>query len=343
MRNETRVLFNAYLAQIATLNGVDDPTVTFTIEPSVEQRLEQRIQESSDFLSRINIAGVRDLKGEKIGLGIGSTVASRTNVTTTDRAPIDPTSLDNLVYELFDTDFDTYITWKKLDTWSKFPNFQELLRDAILRRCALDRIMIGWNGTNAAVATDRVAHPLLEDVNKGWIQHLREDKPSHLMSEGSVVADKIIVGPGGPGSADYATLDALVYDLYQGLMPTWAAGDTELVAIVGRQLLHDKYFPLINAERDPSEQIARDLIMSSKRVGNLPAVQVPFFPVNAVTVTRLDNLSIYYQESARRRKVEENAKRKRIENYESSNEGYIVEDYDYMVHAENIELIVADD
>src|SRR6185295_107101 len=100
----------------ATLNGVDDPTVTFTIEPSVEQRLEQRIQESSDFLSRINIAGVRDLKGEKIGRGIGSTVASRTNVTTTDRAPIDPTSLDNLVYELFDTDFDTYITWKKLDT-----------------------------------------------------------------------------------------------------------------------------------------------------------------------------------------------------------------------------------
>ncbi|MDB5724993.1 MAG: 33, BuPhKS14 [Novosphingobium sp.] len=336
MRNETRKLFNAYVSQIALLNGVDNATESFTVDPSVEQKLEERIQESSDFLSQINISGVRDLKGEKIGLGIGSTIASRTDVTTTDRATQDPTSLDNLTYELFDTDFDTHITWKKLDTWSKFPNFQELIRNAVVRRIALDRIMIGWNGTSHAAATNRTTYPLLQDVNEGWIQKLRTDKPSHLMSEGALQDNKILIGEGG----DYATLDALVYDLYNGMMPSWAVGDTELVAIVGRQLLHDKYFPLINADRDPTEQVARDVIMSSKRLGKLPAVQVPFFPANAVTVTRLDNLSIYFQEGARRRKVEDNAKRKRIEDYQSSNEGYVVEDYDYMVHAENIELIV---
>jgi len=342
MRNETRRLFNTYLNVLAELNGVEASTINgssmnFVVEPSVEQKLENRIQESSEFLSRINISGVRDLKGEKIGLGIGSTIAGRTNTNTTDRPTQDPSALDNLFYELFQTNFDTHITYAKLDTWSKFPDFQTRIRDAIIQRCALDRIMIGWNGTSAAVATNRGANPLLQDVNKGWLQHLREDKPAHLMDEGTVEASKILVGEGG----DYATLDALVWDLYNGLMPSWAVGDTELVAIVGRKLLHDKYFPLINQEEKPTEQQARDVIMSSKRLGQLPAYQVPFFPDNSVVVTRFDNLSLYYQEGRRRRTVVDNAKRDRIENYESSNEGYVVEDYDYLVAAENIELVTA--
>jgi len=338
MRNDTRKLFNAFVEQVATLNGVDDATESFTIDPTVEQTLETKVQESSEFLGRINVEGVRDLKGEKLGLGIGSTIARRTNVAINDRQTQDPSTLDALDYELFETDFDTHITWKKLDTWSKFPDFQTRIRDAIVQRIALDRIMIGWNGTSAAAASDPTANPLLQDMNIGWIQKLRVDKPAHLMSQGTKAAGKILVGPGG----DYATLDALVWDLYNGLLPTWASGDTELVAIVGRQLLHDKYFPLINVEQAPTEQVARDVIMSTKRLGKLAAVQVPFFPDNAVTVTRFDNLSIYYQEGARRRKIEDNAKRKRIEDYQSSNEGYVVEDYDYMAHAENIQLVGAD-
>lgn len=335
MRNETRKLFNSYVSQIAMLNGIDDATESFTVDPSVEQKLEERVQESSEFLQRINIVGVRDLKGEKIGMGIGSSIASRTDTSVHDRLPIDPTSLDNNFYELFETDFDTYVKWKQLDAWSKFPNFQELIRNVVVKRIGLDRIMIGWNGTHAAAESNRTTYPLLQDMNKGWIQMLRDDKPTHVMSEGTKEADKILIGEGG----DYATVDALVYDLYSGGLPTWAASDTELVAIVGRDLLHDKYFPLINADRDPTEQVARDIIMSSKRIGKLPAIQVPYFPAKAVTVTRLDNLSIYYQEGSRRRKVEDVAKRKRIEDYQSSNEGYVVEDYDYMVHAENIEFI----
>lgn len=336
MRNSTRRLFNAYVSQIAALNGVEDATQSFSVEPSVQQKLEDRIQESSDFLQRINSTGVPELKGEKLGLGIGSPIASRTNTAANDRAPIDPSTLDNLVYELFKTDFDTYITYQKLDTWAKFPDFQERIRNAILRRCALDRITIGWNGTNAATATDRAANPMLQDVNKGWLQHLREDKPEHFMTEGAA-PDTITIGADG----DYKTLDALVYDLVNGLMPTWAAGDTELVAIVGRGLLHDKYFPLINQDQDPTEQVARDIIMSSKRLGNLPAATVPFFPAKTIAVTRYDNLSIYYQDGKRRRTIVDNAKRDRIENYESSNEAYVVEDYDFMVAAENIEIVEA--
>ena len=54
---------------------------------------------------------------------------------------------------------------------------------------------------------------------------------------------------------------------------------------------------------------------------------MPFIPNNTIVVTTLDNLSIYYQDGARRRTVVDNAKRDQIENYESSNDAYVVEDY----------------
>lgn len=338
MRNDTRVKFNGYRHRIEELNGVDDATTLFTVEPSVQQKLETRMQESSDFLTKINVIGVDELKGEKVGIGVTNTIAGRTNTDNADRPTQDPTGLDATGYELAQTNFDTHLGYNKLDTWAKFDDFETRIRDAILRRQALDRIMIGFNGTSVAAQTNRAANPLLQDVNKGWLQQLREKSPARVMSDGADTetgfASKVTYG--AAATADYKTLDALVYDVKHELLPTWAREDTELVAIVGQALLHDKYFPLINAERDPSEQIARDVIMSSKRLGGLPAAVVPFFPATAILITRLDNLSIYFQNDKRRRAIIDNPKRNRVENYESSNEGYVVEDFDYAALIENI-------
>ncbi|MOA60462.1 Phage major capsid protein, P2 family [compost metagenome] len=55
-------------------------------------------------------------------------------------------------------------------------------------------------------------------------------------------------------------------------------------------------------------------------------------------MTRLDNLSIYWQEGTRRRTVVDNAKRDRIENFESVNESYVIEDLGCAAMAENITL-----
>src|SRR5690606_6713894 len=79
MRKQTREQYNAYLQQVAMLNGVDSATEKFTVDPSVQQTLETKMQESSEFLNRINIIGVTEQKGEKLGLGIGSPIASTTN------------------------------------------------------------------------------------------------------------------------------------------------------------------------------------------------------------------------------------------------------------------------
>ena len=335
MRNDTRVLFNAYLHQLATLNSLDISAISskFTATPSVQQKLESRMQESSQFLRSINIFPVNELKGEKIGIGVSGTIAGRTDTSSSgERSTRDVSALTDTGYECKKTDYDTHITYAKLDAWAKFPNFQILLRDAILQRCALDRMMIGFNGTSAAATTNRGTNPLLQDVNIGWLQKIRTDAASHVMDEGAVTG-KVTYGV----SADYKNLDALVFDALNTLVEPWHRQDTQMVAIVGRSLMHDKLFPIVNNNDAPTERLAADIIMSQMRLGGLPAVQVPYFPDDAIAITRLDNLSIYYQEGGRRRAVVDNPKRDRIENYESSNDAFVVEDYDMVALVENIE------
>jgi P2 family phage major capsid protein len=336
MRKETRQAFNAYLEAIAKLNGVPSATQKFSVSPSVQQTLEDRIQESSDFLKLINMVGVSEQTGAKLGLGVGSPIASTTDTATKDRQTSDVTDLDENGYNCTQTNFDTHLTYAKLDAWAKFKDFQTRIRNAIVRRQALDRIAIGFNGRSRAATSDRTANPLLQDVNKGWLQRMRDQAPNRVMDEGAT-AGKIKVGAAG----DYANLDALVADLLASMIDPWHQDDTALVVLCGRGLLHDKYFPLINKTQAPSEMLAADVIQSQKRIGGLPAAAVPFFPANAVMITSYDNLSIYFQDGARRRTIDDNAKRDRVENYESSNDAYVVEDLGRAAVAENIEIVTA--
>lgn len=340
MKKETRFKYNAFLSQLAKVYSVDvsDISAKFTVEPSVAQKLESKIQESTAFLTLINIIPVDEQSGEVLGLGVGSTIAGTTDTSSQERQPTDPTYIDGTGYKCTQTNFDTALPYAKLDLWAKFQDFQTRIRDAIIQRQALDRIMIGFNGTHRAKTSNRAANPMLQDVAVGWLQKYREKAPDRVMSkttndDGSVT-EKVLVGKG----RTYANLDALVMDATNNLIAPWYQEDPELVVICGRQLLADKYFPIVNQSQANTEQLAADLIVSQKRIGNLPAVRVPYFPANALMITRLDNLSIYWQEGTHRRLIDEVPKRDRIENYESINEDYVVEDYAAGCLVENIEL-----
>ncbi|EBJ1787976.1 phage major capsid protein, P2 family [Salmonella enterica] len=346
MKKKTRFAFNAYLQQLARLNSVEVEELSskFTVEPSVQQTLEDQIQQSAAFLTLINITPVTEQSGQLLGLGVGSTIAGTTDAGTTDtttkeREPTDPTLMEDVEYKCEQTNFDTVLTYAKLDLWAKFQDFQVRIRNAIVKRQALDRIMIGFNGVKRAKTSNRAENPLLQDVNKGWLQKIREDAPDHVMGsktteDGTTTAEPVKVGPGGK----YVNLDAVVMDTVNELIDVEYQDDDELVVVCGRELLSDKYFPLVNKEQDNSEKIAADLIISQKRMGGLQAVRAPFFPANALLITRLDNLSIYWQEDTRRRSVIDNPKRDRIENFESVNEAYVVEDYRCAALVENIEI-----
>jgi P2 family phage major capsid protein len=333
MKNETRILFNGFTTQIAAINGVDDAGKKFSVTPSVQQKLETKMQESSEFLSRINMVGVEEMQGEKLGLGISGPIASNTDTSGSgERATKDPSTLDSDGYQLRKNNSDTHLTYAKLDMWAKFNDFQIRIRDAILHRQALDRIMIGFNGTSYAVTSDISTYPLLQDVNIGWLQKYRTNAPARVMTEVVESSGEITVYEGG----DYENLDALVFDAVNNLIEPQYQEDTGLVAIMGRDLLADKYFPMINQSQPATEQMATDIVISQKRVGGIPAVRVPYVPAGTIFIQPLDNLSVYYQEGKRRRHIEDNPNRDRIENYDSSNDDYIVEEYARGCLIENI-------
>ena len=330
MRNDTRKLFNSYLATQAKLNGIAEAVSKFNVQPSVQQKLETKLQQSSAFLGKINIIGVDELKGEKIGLSITRPVASRTDTSADGtRKTVDPTTLGKEGYECVQVNYDTHIRYAKMDAWAKFKDFQTRISGAIVERCALDRIMIGFNGTSAAATTNLTNNPLLQDVAKGWLQHIRENAAQRVMSGLTW----------GHDDADYKTLDGLVYDAVQLLDPVHQ-DDPNLVAIVGRDLMHDKLFPLVDGQDAPTEQLAADIVISQKRLGGLPAVKVPYFPTGTVLITTLDNLSIYSQTSSRRRHVKDAPESDRVETYESSNDAWVVEDFGLCALIEGITAYV---
>ncbi|EEQ4968300.1 capsid protein, partial [Escherichia coli] len=158
MRQETRFKFNAYLSRVAELNGIDagDVSKKFTVEPSVTQTLMNTMQESSDFLTRINIVPVSEMKGEKIGIGVTGSIASTTDTAGgTERQPKDFSKLASNKYECDQINFDFYIRYKTLDLWARYQDFQLRVRNAIIKRQSLDFIMAGFNGVRRAETSDR--------------------------------------------------------------------------------------------------------------------------------------------------------------------------------------------
>ena len=214
------------------------------------------MQESSAFLKAINLIGVNEQTGEALLAGVNGPIASRTNTAAGNRRnPADVSQLTKDVYACKQTNFDTAFPYALLDAWAKFPDFQVRLTNAIIERQSLDRIMIGFNGTSAALATDRANNPLLQDVNKGWLQKIREGAADHVMDEGAV-AGKVTVGGtkvikvAGVDtgiSGDYQTLDGLVFDAIQMLAP-WHRSRPDLVVLVSRNLMHESSRPWKKAQ-----------------------------------------------------------------------------------------------
>lgn len=314
--------------------GVDTVARMFSVEPTIAQELNDAITAKADFLQRINVVLVTEIKGQKVFLGTSGPVTGRTNTKTTDREAKDASALDENTYELSSTESDVSLSYAKIDAWAKFPDFHQKYSAAVQKQIALDRIMVGFHGTHAAVQTDIVQYPLLQDVNKGWLQQAREQIPAQVLKEGAV-AGKVTMGPGG----DYANLDALVHDTKQ-MVDERVRDGGDLVAIIGSDLLAaDKAKLYASQGGTPTEKERIESQQVIATYGGLPSFSVPNFPVNAVLVTSFDNLSIYVQDSSWRKQTVDNPKRSRIEDYNSRNEGYVIEQLEKFALTENVEVI----
>lgn len=328
MHLQTRKLYDAFSAHIAELNGVSNAATKFSVAPQVEQRMEEKIRESSGFLKRINVYGVDQGEGEKIGIDANSTIAGRTDTSSNgERETQDPTALTAGRYHCKQTNFDTHLSYVKLDAWRHDKNFQNILTSVVNSQIARDRLMIGFNGTQAAVTTNRTTSPLLQDVNIGWLEAQRNAKPASVMKGKKI---------GTITGHDYKNLDSAVVDATNNLIAEHHSTNPDLIVICGRKLLNDKFMALVEDNDKPTERNALDIIITNKLIGGLPVVTVPYFPADAFAITTLSNLSIYYQRETTRRAIIDNPKKDRIEEYRSVNECYVVEDHDLMCLVEGI-------
>lgn len=344
MKNSTKLKYLAFVSHVALLSGFEvqagAETATFSVEPTIQQNLYDLMSEEVSFLNKINKEIVDEIKGEKLGLSVSGPVMSRTNTTgSAERTTTDPSNLKPFQYECVKCDFDTHLLWSKLDQWAKFPDFQTRISKHLARAYGQDLMRVGFHGVTAAPTTNKTTNPNLEDVGKGWLQNIREDKPEAVM-------DGVPAIDGKPATPDdvyfgthadnyYKNLDAIVKDAVNNLIPTWNR-DAGLIAIVGAQLLDDKYFNVINQNHVPTEANAAEVLMATKRLGGLQAMVVPFFPQDKILITTLDNLSIYEQDSSRRRSLLSNPKKNCEEDFQSSNIAWVVEDYDLCALIENI-------
>lgn len=335
MLNETRKLFAGYLEQVAKENGAEETKAVFTASPAAEQRAVVTAQESVEILKGINLIPITSPDGQAVGVSIGSPIAGRTNTANNPRQPRNVIDLDGRdTFKCAKTEYDVALPYLMLDAWAQFPDFRQRIDRAIATRQGLDRLMVGWNGTQAAVETDRVAFPLLQDVNVGWLEKIRTKAPQQVKTEGAVGTGKVTVGATG----DYKSLDALVFDAVQ-MLAEHHRQRRDLVVLIDRDLIHTKLLGNIVDANDTTAELALNRILSSGLVAGISHRDAPYFPAGKLLVTTLDNLSIYTQKGSVRRFILDEADRNQVADYQSVNEAFVVEDFGLAALVENIEFV----
>ncbi|MEN3159579.1 phage major capsid protein, P2 family [Alkalimonas sp. NCh-2] len=311
----------AYSASLAKAYETTDPSQQFAVTSPMETRLRAAMLDSVEFLGLITAMDVDQIKGQVVDVG--------SNVIATGRSSsgrfTSEQDVDGNTYELVETDSCAFVTWATMAAWANAGNekqFMQLMSQNATKRFALDVLRVGFNGVSIAANTNPTTNPLGQDVNKGWHQLVKEKAPDQ------VVTDAIYFNPDATGElaeGEYKTLDAIVTEIKNTLIPEQFRTDPRLVVLVGSDLTAAAQTKLMNQADKPSERVAAQ--MMDKSIGGLKAYTPPFFPGKRLVVTMLSNLHVYTQRGTRQRKSENVEDRKRWEDKYWRFEGYAVEEY----------------
>lgn len=310
---------------------------TFSISGPQEEKLLGAVQQSIEFLQLINMPLVTDIVGEKVFAGTQQTITGRKKEGRY-RRNIDSSGGK---YTCVETDSGVIIPWHMADTWARMGSqFMSLYAQFVQRQIALDQMMIGWNGTSVADNSDPTVKKLLEDVNKGWMQWMRDNLPKNILTGGKT-ADKIHIGT--DKDADYTSLDHLAYDLRQGLDPVHRQR-TDLVLMVGADLIAKEADAAGKMHgRTPTERAAMKQMDLMGSFGGLPATILPNFPARGCVITTYENLSLYTQEGSMRRAFKDDDEHKGLVDSYYRNEAYVVEDETLFVGLEPGNVVLEGD
>jgi P2 family phage major capsid protein len=336
----------AYTAQqIAKMHQVDPDVISrgqmFTVEPEVQQRLEQKRMMIDPFLSKITNLLVPEISGKKVSMLINEPVSRRT-AQRGPRKPEDKLKLLQSDYQMEQVERDVEMGWHKLAKWTgKFPEFFRRFMSLCNQRRAQDILITGWHGQFAEVTTDPVTYPKLQDLNIGWIQHAINVAPEKILGikpDGTV--DEIRVGEGG----DYENMHELVHYLAEKYIDPIHIDRTDISCITGRELIADnngKLYANWAGTSTPSEQRLIESIIALQNYGRRPIEMPAFAPQRLVMLSPLDNISRYVQAGTVRVKpAYDDHDTKAIKDLEYLWESFQIEDLDCfaMVHPDAISL-----
>jgi P2 family phage major capsid protein len=336
MRADTRIKFNAYLAAVCKLNGVASVGEKFAASEPVQQRINKAIYEDIAFLSRVQHLGIDTLKTEPISVRFPDMVGGRVDTSGEgERSGIAIENPDGVFVELSQHNYDVKITYKQLDTWRKL-GIPARWAAALIHSIALTRLMVGFNGESVAATTDRVANPLGQDINIGWLKFLETHAAENFMTEVVEASGKIQLGDAG----DFKNLNHLVHSVYSIIDQKYRSKD--MVAIIGTDLV--SYDVNLRFEKWGDRPTEQGQIMNlEKRYGNLNSIIVPGFPAKGLLVTELENLQHYTQNGSARRHIKETPEKDCVTDFNSMEEGYGLEEVKAAsaIKAANVEILEA--
>lgn len=343
-KNQLSIAIASMFATIAQANHISPEQVRegYSVTPAAVQTMYDQIAQNTELLQKINIVGKTEQKGEIIGLSSGL-VASNTDTTQkgVEREPQSIHNLEGREYLLQKTNFDVALRYEEIDQWAHLTDFPVHVNQKIAESIALSLITVGMNGKARAKNSDINTNPLLEDVAKGWLQKMREENSNRVLGwqAGAVGTTKQEI-EWGKGAADYKNLDAVVKDAIDSLMDERFADRSDFVVLTSRRTVSDKYLRIINASGDTATEIeASGRLNQARTLGGYPVMYVPNMPANALFITPLKNLSMYYQKSGERRYIVDNPKKDQLESYQSKNIDFIVEEYGAAVLIENLKEV----
>ncbi|MEI6896264.1 MAG: P2 family phage major capsid protein [Psychromonas sp.] len=341
MQEKTKLAVIAYKKAVALTNNVTDVSEKFSVTPAATQKIVAQMRESNWLLGKINIVPVLNQKGEALGLGVTGMIASRTNTKAgTERKTKVVYNMDAMAYLCEQTNFDSHIRYDQLDAFAHLKNFNQIITSQTREQIDMNKVTIGFHGTSVSADTDASKNPNGEDVNKGWFQAIRDHNPDAMLVEGKTEGE-IRIGIGeamveddegnltGAGLGDILNLDLAVMNV-KGLLGDTCINASDLVAIIGTDLLsYDKAKFYALQGNTPSEKSRIEDKQVIGTYGGLPAFSVPTFPPTGILVTSFKNLSIYIQKDSIRRSVaKKNDNLDQLENFESMNMAYVIEQLD---------------
>ena len=307
----------------------------YSATPSVAQTVYEKVVENGNpFLSSVNVLPVTEIKGDKVGLSLSGRVAGRTDTSgSNERVPKHLMATDSKGYELFKTEFDVALKYAQIDLWAKFPDFAARYMNMVRLAISNDMVQCGWTGTSHAATTNIITNPNLEDLNIGWLKLIRDFNGGSQRVVGTGPSP-ISIGSTGV----FKNLDALVHEAKQRL-PVWYRKVPGLVALVSDDVISAQesvYFE-VNGNKPTEKTALNSNIM--KAYGGLPTLVPPFMPDGTLLITTLNNLSIYYQNSSVRRLQKDKPEKDEVQDFNSVNMGYVLEDELLTSLVENITLV----